>query len=274
MTKSDDDPDPSHLDTNEFSLPGSGLSALLIHGLTGTPYDMRYLGEQLAAAGVRVHAVRLAGHGGEPEELGEVTHANWYESVVDGFEQIRAYDDPAVVIGLSMGAVLAARLAIDQRDAVSAVVMLAPAFYLPFWTGAMLRVLRPSMSVANRIYFQKPGGSDIHDADSRRVNPGNHLMPLRAALHLSELSGMVRARLPELIQPALVIHSRLDHTCPFQRNVDFVMNRIGSTDKRLVALEESYHVITVDSERHRVAQETLDFIGQFRRPQPAMASTG
>src|SRR5437867_10682662 len=84
MNKSDDDSGPLPIDTNEFFLPGSGLSALLIHGLTGTPYEMRLLGERLMAAGVRVQGIRLAGHGSGPEELGEVTHANWYESVVEG----------------------------------------------------------------------------------------------------------------------------------------------------------------------------------------------
>jgi carboxylesterase len=276
MSKSDDDSDPPSVNTNEFFLPGSGLSALLIHGLTGTPYEMRSLGEQLTAAGVRVHGIRLAGHAGSPEELGEVTHANWYESVVEGFERLRAYDEPNVVIGLSMGAVLAARLAIDQREAVSAVVMLAPAFYLTFWTRTVLRMLRPFTNSANRVYIHQQGGSDIHDAAARRLHPGNRLMPLRAALDLIELSDQVRAKLPELVQPTLVIHSRRDHTCPFSKNAEFLMNHLGCADKRLVALDESFHVITVDSERERVAQETLDFILPFRRIQSvhALAGTG
>ena len=74
--KSDSDEPPSRhaagVDTNEFFLPGAGVSALLIHGLTGTPYEMRYLGEQLAARGVRVRGVKLAGHAGTPEALGAV----------------------------------------------------------------------------------------------------------------------------------------------------------------------------------------------------------
>jgi carboxylesterase len=276
MNKSDDDSGPLPIDTNEFFLPGSGLSALLIHGLTGTPYEMRLLGERLRAAGVRVQGIRLAGHGRGPEELGEVTHANWYESVVEGFERLRLYDEPNVVIGLSMGAVLAARLAIDQREAVSAVVMLSPAFYLPFWTRAALRVLRPAINIANRIYIHQQNGSDIHDAAARQVHPATRLMPLQAAFNLIELSDQVRANLPELVQPSLVIHSRRDHTCPFERNTDFLMKNLGSAEKRLVALDESFHVITVDSERERVVQETLDFIKPFRRVEPAqaMARTG
>jgi carboxylesterase len=205
-----------------------------------------------------------------------VTHANWYESVIEGFEQLRAYDEPNVVIGLSMGAVLAARLAIDQREAVSAVVMLSPAFYLPFWTRTALRVLRPAINVASRIYIRQQNGSDIHDAAARRIHPASRLLPLRAALNLTELSDQVRVNLPELVQPTLVIHSRRDHTCPFKKNTDLLMKHLGSADKRLVALDESFHVITVDSERERVAQETLDFILPFRRVQPApvMARTG
>jgi carboxylesterase len=274
MNKSDDDSEPPPINTNEFFLPGSGLSALLIHGLTGTPYEMRALGERLTGAGVRVHGIKLAGHAGGPEELGEVTHANWYESVVDGFERLRSYDEPNVVIGLSMGAVLAARLAIDQREAVSAVVMLSPAFYLPFWTRTALRLVRPAINIANRIYIRRQGGSDIHDAAARQIHPSNRLMPLRAALNLIELSDWVRAKLPELVQPTLVIHSRHDHTCPFEKNVEFVMNHLGCADKRLLSLDESFHVITVDSERDRVAQETLDFIMPFRQEQAARAQVG
>jgi carboxylesterase len=274
MVKSDDDPHPPRIDTSEFFFPGSGLSVLLVHGLTGTPYEMRYLGERLAAAGVRVHGVRLAGHCGAPEALGEVTHANWYESVVDGFERIRTYGDPNVVIGLSMGGVLAARLAVDQREAVSAVVMLAPAFYLPFWTRTALRAVRPASRIANQIYFHKPGGPDIHDAAARQVHPGNRLMPLSAALNLIDLSDYVRPTLNELIQPTLLMHGRRDHTCPFDDNVEFVMGHLGSAEKRAIALEESYHVVTVDSEKDRVARETLDFIGQFRRMESARAAGG
>lgn len=274
MNKSDDDSDPPPINTDEFFLPGSGLSALLIHGLTGTPFEMRWLGERLSAAGVRVHGIRLAGHGGRPEELGEVSHANWYESVVDGFERLRAYEEPNVVIGLSMGGVLAARLAIDQREAVSAIVMLAPAFYLPFWTRTALRLLRPARNVANRIYIHQQGGSDIHDAAARQVHPSNRLMPLSAALNLVELSSEVRPMLSELVQPALVIHSRRDHTCPFYKNSDFLMGTLGSAEKRLISLDESFHVITVDSERDRVAQEILDFIAPLRRVQPLRALTG
>ena len=52
--------------------------------------------------------MKLAGHAGLPEELGAVSYDNWYESVVNGLEELRQYGEPIVVVGLSMGAVLSA----------------------------------------------------------------------------------------------------------------------------------------------------------------------
>ncbi len=263
---SDSEPPPSStniIDTREFFLPGAGVSALLIHGLTGTPYEMRYLGEQLSAAGVRVFAVRLAGHAGTPEELGTTNHNHWYESVVDGCERLRAYGDPIVVVGLSAGGVLAARLAVDQGEALRAVVMLAPAFFLPLWQRAALAAIKRLGPRAAMIYLRANAGADIHDAAARQVHPSARLMPLSAALSLRDLSALVRPRLSRLAQPTMLIHSRRDHTCPFNKNVEYLMANLGSVRKRLIALEESYHVITVDTEKERVSNEVLGFIREL-----------
>jgi carboxylesterase len=266
MTSSDDDPHPASpaVDTSEFFFPGAGVSALLIHGLSGTPFEMRYLGERLAAAGVRVCGVRLAGHAGATEELGAATRAQWYESAVEGFERLHRFGDPVAVVGLSMGALLAARLAADQGEAVAGVVMLAPAFFLPLWVRAPLKALSALGPLVDRVYLRGKG-SDIHDAAARSVHPSARLMPLSAVLELLKLSAEVRPRLGRVTQPALVIHGRRDHTCPTRRNVDFVMRHLGSREKRAVILEESFHVITVDSEKDRVAAEVTDFVKLLRR---------
>jgi carboxylesterase len=263
---SDNEPPPlstNIIDTREFFLPGSGVSALLVHGLTGTPYEMRYLGERLSAAGVRVFAVRLAGHGGTPEELGATSHDHWYESVVDGCERLRAYGDPIVAVGLSAGGVLATRLALDQGEALSGVVMLAPAFFLPLWQRAALAGIKRLGTWPGSIYIRAEAGADIHDAAARQIHPSARLMPLSAPLSLCEMSAMVRPRLGKLAQPAMMVHSRRDHTCPFNKNVEYVMANLGSVRKRLVALEESYHVITVDTEKDRVSNEVLSFVREL-----------
>jgi carboxylesterase len=270
MNSDSDEPPSRHsagVDTSEFFLPGSGagVSALLIHGLTGTPYEMRYLGEQLAVRGVRVRGVKLAGHAGTPEELGGTGYDNWYESVVKGLEELRQYGEPIIVVGLSMGAVLAARLTADQGESIAGVVMLAPAFFLPTSTTIMLRGLRGVLgTLVDRLYLFNPGASDIHDAAARSIHPTCRLMPLAAPLKLLDLSAVVKPMLARITQPALMMHARRDHTCPMRKNVDYLMRRLGSGEKRAIELDESYHVITVDSDKERVVGEVAEFVERFR----------
>ncbi len=264
VSSTDSPPSRAKVDISEFFFDGAGLSALLIHGLTGTPYEMRYLGERLAAQGIRVRGVRLAGHATAPEEMGKATAENWYESVVRGFEELRAYGDPNIVIGLSCGAVLAARLAADQPTAVSGLVMLAPAFFLPWRQTLVLKIVAQLGALTRRIYLQYDGLSDIHDQAAVMVHPTCRLMPLSAPIELLKLSAIVRPRLEHIRQPALIMHGVQDHTCPQPRNLNFVMQHLGSAQKHAITLDESFHVITVDSDRERVVSEVLAFAEQFR----------
>jgi len=259
------------VDKSDFFYDGSGVSALLVHGLTGTPYEMRYLGSEIAARGIRALGVKLAGHAGSPEELGASGHENWYESVVRGFERLRAFRDPVVVVGLSMGAVLSARLAADQGAEISGLVMLAPAFFLTNGAWTLARVLRHLGRWPHRVYLQNTSGPDIHDAEARRVHPSTTLMPLTAPMNLYDLSAVVRPMLGKIKQPTLTIHSKQDHTIPFS-TLTWVVDHLGSGEKRTVELDESYHVITVDIDKEKVAAEVIQFIDRVvpnRIPGPA-----
>jgi carboxylesterase len=267
MSAESDEPpsrEAAGVDTNEFFFPGEGVSVLLVHGFTGTPYEMRYLGERLAARGVRVRGVKLAGHAGAPEDLGLAGYDNWYESVVHGLEELRQFGEPNVVVGLSMGAVLAARVAADQREAVAGLVMLAPAFFLPTSTTMKINFVRMLGSITANLYLYNSEASDIYDAAARRVHPRCPLMPLTAPMKLLDLCAIVKPKLAHITQPALVMHAKHDHTCPIRKNLDYVMKHLGSPEKRAVELEESYHVITVDSEKESVANEVIEFVERFR----------
>ncbi|MBI1854527.1 MAG: carboxylesterase, partial [Chloroflexi bacterium] len=57
-----------------FFLPGSKTGCLLIHGFTGAPKEMRWMGEYLADKGYSVLGVRLAGHATRPEDM---IRSNW-----------------------------------------------------------------------------------------------------------------------------------------------------------------------------------------------------
>ena len=66
---------------NEFFLPGKAERArtgvLLIHGLTGTPNEMRMLGKGIHRAGFSVYGMQLAGHCGSTDDLVRSRWQDW-----------------------------------------------------------------------------------------------------------------------------------------------------------------------------------------------------
>ena len=77
------------LDSAPFDLepqgPAAGRSAALcLHGLTGTPYEIRPVAEALAARGIRARGPVLPGHDSTPAELATVPYRAWMDTVLMG----------------------------------------------------------------------------------------------------------------------------------------------------------------------------------------------
>jgi carboxylesterase len=252
----------SRTESEAFFLPAGSMGCLLLHGFTATPNEMRFLGEHLHARGYSVGGVRLAGHGTAPEDLERCTWGDWYVSAREGLIELHRRAPEVVVVGQSMGALLALKLAVDYPAAVGGVVLLAPALVLARrslrWLGPVLPLLLPFLSQRRR-YFAK-AERDIADARARAETPCYQRVPLRGVLQLLDLQRTVRRVLPQVQQPVLVIHSRQDHTCPLV-NVALVERGVHGR-VRTVLLDDSYHVVSVDVDKQRVAAEIAAFVEQ------------
>jgi len=225
------------------------------------PEEMRFLGERLHAHGYSVSGVRLAGHGTSAEDLEQCGWHDWYTSARDGLEELQRHTSRVVVIGLSMGALLAAKLAAECTAAVPRVVFLSPALVLArrwlYWVAPAFPYLLPLLTTRWR--FVARGPRDIADPRARSETPSYDRIPLRALYELLQLQAHVRALLPRVRQPALIVHSRHDHLCPIV-NVSILERSLGGPVQR-VLLDNSYHVITVDTDKEQVADAVAAFVG-------------
>src|SRR6266404_1320402 len=88
----------------DYYLPGGRSGVLLIHGLTGTPTEMRLVGKGLNRNGFTVYGMQLAGHCGDEADLLKTGWHDWYRSVVEAAERLGNEVDNLFVAGLSMGA--------------------------------------------------------------------------------------------------------------------------------------------------------------------------
>lgn len=235
----------------EFSLGDGPTGALLIHGFTGNPYSMRELGEYLADNGLSVRGIRLPGHGTSWEDLNLKKTEDWVQAVDTEFLDFASQHDEVFVVGLSFGAALAIDLAVRRPDRLKGIVTLAP-FLL---SKDPLRVAAP---VVARVLRSFPGvGNDICEPgqDERCYDR----LPVKAVPHVLKFVARVRGLLPSLQVPVLTMHGRQDHTAPSDGS-ELIMEKAASTDKELVWLERSYHVITMDYDRQEVFERTLNFI--------------
>jgi carboxylesterase len=250
---------PAGVPTDPFLWPAGPTGCLLVHGLTGTPYEMRFLGTQLHAAGYTVHGVCLAGHATTVHDLEACSWRDWYRSVEVGLETLHAHCARTVAVGLSLGGLLIARLGIERAAGVDALVLLAPALRLANpWPTRLEWVLRSAWPLVPRRwrYRYKPG-SDIRDPEARQAHPGYRQVPLRSVLETLALQRLVRAELGRVAQPTLALHGGMDRTVSLE-SLELVRRALPNL-RGSVVLPASGHVITVDAERARVAEEITRF---------------
>jgi carboxylesterase len=236
-----------------FLYEAGPVGCLLIHGFTSTPFEMRGLGRFLADRGITAGAWLLAGHGTRPEDLKGKTWHDWYASVGEALDCMRARCDRVYVVGLSLGGALALYAAAHRgRDLAGVVAMSAP-IYLPRGLAIALR------RVDSQIPYLKKPYRDIQDPAARARHVGYMRSPVDATASLIELLGPVRSGLRKIAIPALIIYSRHDHVVP-NFNSHFIYSRLGSKDKQLAALDRGFHIVTVDTDCQKVYAAIADFI--------------
>jgi esterase/lipase len=67
----------SDVDSSPFFLEGGPIGVLLIHGFTGSPPEMRMVGDYLHQRGLSVSGPRLPGHGTSLEDLNRRRWTEW-----------------------------------------------------------------------------------------------------------------------------------------------------------------------------------------------------
>jgi len=242
-----------------FFFPGADRkpAVLLIHGFTGTPKEVRWMGEYLnRECEFACLGIRLAGHATRPEAMIRTRFTDWLDSVEDGFDLLSHNSARIYLAGLSMGGALALTLS-TRLPARGVIAMATPFEFQRDWRLRVLRLValvRPHMRKGNGA----PGeGWFDHAASEQHVSyPRN---PTHSIGELNKLLSEMRATLPQVQAPVLLIHSRDDdYVSP--AGMSSIYERLGAPDKRMLWIEGSGHVITEDAQRESVFRAAADFI--------------
>jgi carboxylesterase len=232
-----------------INLQGNNVGCLLLHGFTSSPFELRLLGDYLNKQGYTVIIPLLQGHGTSAQNMKQSSWYDWFTDAKSELFKIRKKCSRVIVIGLSMGGSLALHLASHYQ--VDGIVALAPGLYLQNKFAKLSHIIHPIYN-----YTHKNSRPDIK-ADEKTLSYDK--IPLKSISELLKFFKHLIKDLPDIYAPTLIIHSKQDHVINGKSSVE-IYNKISSTDKRILELQESYHILTLDVEKEKVFKETASFI--------------
>ncbi len=246
------------------------IGCLVLHGFTSCSDSVNRVPARLMHHGLPYRMPVLRGHGTQPEDLFGVTWHDWYADADAAFRDLRREVDHVIVIGLSMGGLVALHLAAAHQREVAAVVALAPAMrffnrYAPY--AAYAAPVKPMWGDPNRDM-----GVGWGDPELGRQHGNYRQFPISAFASLYRYAQVVERQLPRITAPALLLHSRVDQTIPGAAS-EAVYRQISSVDKQLLWFERSGHEMLRDIEASAVLDHVEHFVlRQVARVQnPALA---
>lgn len=222
-----------------FYFPGGPTGCLLVHGFSGAPDEMRWMGEYLAERGFSVLGIRLFGHATQPADMNRARWRDWLASAEDGYHLLAGQCENVIAMGLSLGGALS--LLAARHLPLAGVVVMSTPVELPDPRVRRLRWIIPLFSKFVP-FIEQPAPSP----GSVRGTTDEHLhypvYPVRAAAELHDVLAATFQGLPEVTAPTLLLYSTNDAATP-REQVQRIHDHLGSNDKQLQWIEGGGHVI-------------------------------
>lgn len=247
------------LDKEEASRPllfeGRAPTVFCLHGFTGVPQDVRLPCEVARSLGLGAQAPLLPGHGTCPADLSSLRFRDWVNGVRPQLSEARKRG-PVILVGHSLGALVATELALEVPGDVLGLVLIASAFYL--------RRPHPDSSLAMAARLRLPdafipkSGPDLLDEEAKRTHVCYMEQPLHAAISMREAGVRLRGELFRIHRPTLFLHGGGDQVTPAS-GAEKAAACVGCADTRLIVYPRSHHILTRDVDRERVAEDLRHF---------------
>lgn len=229
----------------------SNIGCLLIHGFTSTPAEMYPLAECLKNEGYTVHTVLLSGHGTEYNDLLNVSYIDWYNDVEKAYEELLYECEEVVVIGHSMGGLLALMLASNYHieKLICLACALKPNNRWVKYTGILK-------------YIKKYTGwnnSSNENEEGKEYKLHYKTFPVHAVHQLYLASRAANSCLKGVKADTLIIQDKNDSQVK-KEAAEIIYSSISSEEKDLIWIDEATHSLTVGPKKEEVFERVLSFI--------------
>lgn len=220
--------------------------ALLLHGLSDSPYSLHAIAEHLLSQGVLCVGLRLPGHGGVPGGLTAARMEDWRAAVqmaARALTQELGPSKPLILVGYSNGAALALDYTLDalnddELPNPQRLVFFSPAFAV----SRLAAFARWQRLVSVLPGLEKLAWTDVQpEYDPFKFNS----FPLRAAEEIYRLTAGLERKLQRfevdgrlgLLPPVLSFQSVVDATVPPEASLSRLYRRLEANGSALVLFD-------------------------------------
>jgi acylglycerol lipase len=250
-------------------LPKGAPRAIVTISHGGAEHSGRYAwtAGQLTEGGYAVYAIDHRGHGrsgGPRAYVDRVDNAVTDLHTLSDVARDRHPGLPVILLGHSMGGLIALSYALRYQSELSGLALSAPLAVLEANPVARVAV-RTLSAVAPRLPIYKIDGTTVsRDPDVVRAyddDPLNHrgMLPARTVGEIAATVATNAPRLPELRLPILTVYGSGDRLVD-NAGSKLVDERSGSDDSTLIAYDGLYHEVLNEPERDRVIADVASWI--------------
>ncbi|RJP73909.1 MAG: alpha/beta fold hydrolase [Candidatus Abyssobacteria bacterium SURF_17] len=240
-----------------FSFVRGDVGCLLVHGFGDTAALMEPMRVHLNTQGVITKAITLPGHGTSLKDFANISNQKLLGMVEMEYARLKENNDAAVIVGFSMGGLLALQLA-TMRGVDGVVTICAPAFPKGGVAGERTLKLAAKLGSVLGANIPKLGFTSLADKTLSEYLVGYKSYPSQSVLRLVEMMEATRAIFKRVTAPILIVQSRRDDVI-WKDSGKHIFDSVSSTEKRLVHLENSRHKAPLDRDRHIL----FDEVGRF-----------
>jgi carboxylesterase len=220
------------------------VGCLIVHGFGGRPAEVFPLADFLRTKGYEVLCPELKGHTGKRRDLHGVSYKEWIASAEEGLRKLQAECNTVVLIGFSMGGLIAVNLA-AKHSAAALVTLNMPIYH---WDVKRICI--------NLLHDFRSGDF----SNLCRYVRSTCALPLSALIHFKLILSRTKGLLKQVTCPVFVAQAMEDDTVQ-ARSAQYIYDHVSSGTKAIQYYGNSGHLLCHSKACHDVFKDVAGFIG-------------
>ena len=224
-------------------LERKNIGFLIIHGFGGSIEDIEPLNKYLVNNGFFTVCPALKGHTGKRKDLKGISYSEWINSAEEGLVQLLTQREKIILIGFSMGGLIAVNLALKHK--ICGIITLSTPIY--HWDIKI-------------IFFNIINDLKEGKYESLKLYVGASMaLPFSAMLNFKLLLYKTKTLLIQIKCPILIAQGLEDDTVK-HRSAKYIFNKVSSKKKVLKYYNKSNHIICKSKDQNELFNDIKYFI--------------